>query len=155
MTDITETTETTAEPLRRLGGLAAAAALRASGARWFLGLDPVTQNDELLARTLSVAGVTVFRSGDAVVGYTLNPDNPGQAAVDTTGTDPAPLAACLDFLHEYQRCDTFVALVAVDRDPAALRGFTPVGRLRGHEYRGGTYHDVDVYFRAREDSCAR
>jgi len=152
---VTDTADTIAQPLLRLTDRAAAAALRAAGARWFLGLDPVTQNDELLARTLTAVGATVFGHGDAVVGYTLNPDHPGQAVVDTTGTDPAPLAACLDFLHEYLRCDTFVALVAVDRDPAALRGFAVVGRLRGHEYRGGTYHDVDVYFRAREGTCAR
>jgi hypothetical protein len=122
--------------------------------RGFLGLDPVTQNDALLKILLARCGAQlfgsdVFGSDDAVLGYVPNADNQRQGFIATTSADPAVLAAFTEFLRVYRRYTSFVCHVA-DGDPAitALEGcgFRVAGRLRGHVFRTGAYHDVNVYF---------
>ncbi|MFE0651513.1 hypothetical protein ACFVZH_23275 [Streptomyces sp. NPDC059534] len=135
--------------LELLAPAAAAAALAAAAddtARGFLGLDPVTQNEALLARELSRADAAVFRYGDTVLGCRVNPDQPRQSEVASTTADPVALGALLDFLHTYQRCESFVALVpdALDVSGYTALGFAPVGLLREHRYAAGRYHDVRV-----------
>lgn len=137
-------------------GTAEAAALMSAApeaARGFLGLDPVTQNAPLLATELTRAGAQVLRSGDVLLGYAPNPDQPRQGRVATTSADPEPLAALLGFLRTYRRCTSFVAEVP-DGSAAvpALEacGFTDTGRLPGHVFHSGGYHDVLVYCATEE-----
>ncbi|MGQ0838598.1 GNAT family N-acetyltransferase [Actinokineospora sp.] len=133
----------------------AAEALGAARARGFLGLDPVTQNDDLLARELTERQARVFGAGTAVLGCVLNPDNPRQAVVACTTDDPAPLAAFVEFLHRHLRCTSFIAHTT-DARAAVLTecGFTRIGTLADHVYRGGRYHDEYVFHRAVEGRCA-
>ena len=141
--------------LTLLGTAEAAALLSAAPevARGFLGLDPVTQNAPLLATELTRAGAQVLRSGDVLLGYAPNPDQPRQGRVATTSADPEPLAALLGFLRTYRRCTSFVAEVP-DGSAAvpALEacGFTDTGRLPGHVFHSGGYHDVLVYCATEE-----
>ncbi|MFG2263231.1 hypothetical protein [Streptomyces sp. NPDC048720] len=132
---------------------AAAAALTAAGddGRGFLGLDPVTQNEPLLARELA-GGAAAFRYADTVLGCRVNPDQPRQAEVAATTADPDALGALLDFLHTYQRCTSFVALVPESLDTAGYRahGFTETGLLRSHRFAAGAYRDVRVLHAARD-----
>lgn len=134
--------------LELLPPAAAAAALTAAEerARGFLGLDPVTQNEALLARELTRRDAAVFRYGDTVLGCRSNPDQPRQSEVASTTADPAALGALLHFLHTYQRCVSFVALVpdALDDSGYTALGFVRTGLLREHRYANGRYHDVRV-----------
>lgn len=144
-------------PLTRLRPAEAAERLRDAGARGFLGLDPVTQNDALLAGCLTGTGAQVFATGDAVVGFAPNPDNPRQAVIATTSDDPATVTAFAGFLREHGRFTSFVSLAT--REQPAVRallgcGFAVVARLRDHVYRRGTYHDVSVFFATGESACA-
>ncbi|TDV54812.1 hypothetical protein [Actinophytocola oryzae] len=116
--------------------------LAATGVRGFLGVDPVTQNDALLAKVLSAREAHLFGWGDAVLGYAPNLDNPRQAEVATTSPDPSILAAFTEFLRCHRRYTSFVC---VGGPPEALRGFRHAGRLRAHHFGGGRYHDVDVH----------
>lgn len=117
--------------------------------RGFLGLDPVTQNDALLQILLARQGAQLFGSDDAVLGYVPNADNQRQGFIATTSADPEVLAAFTEFLRVYRRYTSFVCHVT-DGDPAigALEGcgFRVTGQLRGHLFRTGAYHDVNVYF---------
>ncbi|HEY4023725.1 MAG TPA: hypothetical protein VGM75_33930 [Pseudonocardiaceae bacterium] len=136
--------------LRPLAPREGVALLRGIGARGFLGLDPVTQNDPLLLRELAAMDAHLFaptEGADAVLGYTPNPDNPRQAYVATTSADPALLAELADHLLIYRRCTSMVCLTSDDTAIAALRGngFRQAGLLRQHDYREGAYHDVHVY----------
>ncbi|MDT0267362.1 hypothetical protein RM844_13810 [Streptomyces sp. DSM 44915] len=139
--------------LTALDDAGAAAALRAAGAaaRGFLDLDPVTQNDALLARTLAGVEGRVFRAGDALVGAAPNPRQPRQALVACTSDEPAAVRALVGFLVTYRRTTSGLALVP-DGAPAvaAFRGagFTELGVLRDHGYGSGAYHDVRVLFGA-------
>ncbi|MFF6959799.1 hypothetical protein [Streptomyces sp. NPDC008317] len=141
--------------LTLLGTAEAAARLSAApqAARGFLGLDPVTQNGPLLARELARTGAQVLQAGDALLGYVPNPAQPRQGWVATTSADPEPLAALLAFLRTYRRCTSYVAEVP-DGSPAvpALEacGFTGAGRLPGHVFHTGGYHDVLVYCATEE-----
>ncbi|WP_353942659.1 hypothetical protein ABII15_14040 [Streptomyces sp. HUAS MG91] len=134
--------------LELLPPAAAAAALTAAGepARGLLGLDPVTQNEALLARELTRREAAVFRYGDTVLGCRVNAEQPRQSEVASTTADPAALGALLDFLHAYKRCVSFVALVpdALDISGYTALGFTEVGLLREHRFAAGRYHDVRV-----------
>jgi hypothetical protein len=122
-----------AEGVRRLSG---------TGTRDFLGLDPMTQNDALLRKLLAARQARLFGAGDTVLGYAPNPDNPRQAEVATTSADPAVLDTFTEFLRRHGRYTSFVCFGG---PPAALRGFRHAGSLRGHVFRGGGYHDVDVH----------
>lgn len=148
--------------LRLLNAPAAAAALRDAGppARGFLGVDPVSQNDPLLAGELTRSGAQVYRAGsadgDAVVGYAPNRAQPRQAYVASTSADPGPVRALLTFLTTYRRCGSYVALLPAGS--AAIEaftdcGFAEIGVLRGHRYQSGGYQDVLVYFAKGADTC--
>jgi hypothetical protein len=141
--------------LTLLGTAEAAALLGAApeAARGFLGLDPVTQNGPLLARELTRTGAQVLRAGDVLLGYAPNPGQPRQGRVATTSADPAPLAALLGFLRTYRRCTSFVAEVpdgSVAVPALEACGFTGTGRLPGHVFHSGGYHDVLVYCATEE-----
>lgn len=138
--------ETAAVELTRVGG----------SARGFLGLDPVTQNEALLARELTRAGASVFRADDGLVGCAPNPESPRQSYVATTSADPGAVRAVLEHLVTYQRCASFVALVPAGSPAGAAFvecGFAPVGVLREHRFHSGAYHDVHVYFAGAEEPC--
>jgi hypothetical protein len=144
--------------LERLDPLAAAAALRAApdGARGFLGVDPVTQNDMLVALELTRLGAQVFRRGQALLGFVPNSEQPRQATVATTSADPHLMAEFLTFLGSYQRCTSYVGMVpsgGVAESAFSGCGFHRSGTLRGHRYQAGQYHDVQVYFATVEDLC--
>jgi hypothetical protein len=152
-------TETTAGDIRRLDPASAAADLRAAAdtGRGFLGLDPVTQNDVLLAAELTRMQAQVFRAGDMLLGAVANPDQPRQAFVAATSADPAPLRAFLSFLGTRQRCTSFVAMVPDGAASVAAFercGFRRVGALRDHRYQSGGYQDVVIYHASREDTCS-
>lgn len=135
---------------------AAAAALRDQGARGFLDLDPVTQNDELLAAELTRTGARVFRSGTALVGYRPNERQPRQAYLACTTADPGPVGDLMGFLATYQRVTSFVATVPADgaaESAFAGCGFGAVGTLREHTYADGRHRDVRVWFGRVEDPC--
>lgn len=141
--------------LTLLGTADAVARLSAApgATRGFLGLDPVTQNGALLARELTRTGAQVLRAGDALLGYAPNSAQPRQGWIATTSADPAPLAALLEFLRTYRRCTSYVA--EVHEGSAAVPaleacGFTGVGRLPGHVFHSGEYHDVLVYCATKE-----
>ncbi|MEW2520856.1 GNAT family N-acetyltransferase [Actinacidiphila alni] len=122
-------------------------------ARGFLGLDPVTQNAALLARELTRTGAQVLSADGVLLGYAPNSVQPRQGWVATTSADPAPLAALLDFLRTYRRCTSYVAEVPEGAPAvAALEacGFTGAGRLPGHVFHSGGYHDVLVYSATQE-----
>ena len=145
--------------IRRLDPASAAADLRAAAAdgRGFLGLDPVTQNDSLLAAELTRMEAQVFRAGDMLLGAVANPDQPRQAFVAATSADPAPLRVFLSFLGTRQRCTSFVAMVPDGAASAAAFehcGFQRVGALRDHRYQSGGHQDVVVYHASREDTCS-
>jgi len=145
--------------LVRLSQAEAAARLRTGpdGGRGFLGLDPVTQNDAALVAGLSARQALVWSFGAALVGAYPNPDNPRQAWVATTSADPAALGAAARTLRVYRRTTSLVAATAAGEPGAeAVRGcgFTGAGTLRGHDYRSGTYHDVDLHYLSLEQSCA-
>jgi hypothetical protein len=150
-----DATTAPAPGLALLGTAEAAERLSAApeAARGFLGLDPVTQNGALLARELTRTGAQVLRTGDVLLGYAPNSGQPRQARIATTSTDPEPLAALLDFLRTYRRCTSYVAEVT-EGSPAvpALEacGFTRAGRLPGHVFHSGGYHDVLVYCATEE-----
>lgn len=122
-------------------------ALSGTGARGFLGLDPVTQNEPLLAALLTDRGARLFRCGDAVLGYAPNPDNPRQAEIATSSTDPEVLGALTGFLRRYRRFTSFVCFGG-PAEALTANGFRHTGRLRGHVFRAGAYHDVDVHVHA-------
>jgi len=142
--------ESTCTDIRRLDPAAAAAHLRAAAeaGRGFLGLDPVTQNDALLAAELARMQAQVFRAGDMLLGSVPNPDQPRQAFIAATSADPEPLRILLGFLDTRQRCNSFVAMVpdgAACAAAFASCGFRQVGVLRDHRYQSGAYQDVIVY----------
>jgi hypothetical protein len=140
--------------LHPLSPATAAAELRRTGVREFLGLDPVTQNDALLAAELTRRDARVFRAGDALVASAPNAQQPRQAFVATTVDDPAPVRALLDFLRTYHRRTSFLALVAVDAAAVAAftgAGFTLTGTLREHRYAGHAYHDLLML--VKEEAC--
>lgn len=131
---------------------------RISGSgRGFLELDPVVQNEPLLALLLAARSALVFSYGDdALVGAQANPDNPRQAFVSATSDCPAAVAALLDFLRAHRRCTSAVALVAPGAGAVAAfeaLGFTGTGRLRDHYYRSGSYLDALIYYRRLEPTC--
>lgn len=136
----------------------AAAGLQALGAdaRGFLDLDPVTQNEALLRLELVRTGGQVFRSGNTLLGYRPNPEQPGQACVATTSADTAALRAFVSYLALYRRSTSFMALAEAGSTPAAAFGgcgFGQVGTMRQHRYHSGRYHDVTVYAATWEDLC--
>lgn len=148
--------------LQLLSAHAAAAALRDAGghARGFLGVDPTTQNDTLLAGELTRLGSQVYRAGGAVggalVGYAPNHAQPRQAYVASTSADAGAVRAMLTFLASYRRCCSFVALLpaASTAIPAFTGcGFAEIGVLREHRYQSGGYQDVLVYFAKVADAC--
>ena len=143
--------------LQRLDTEAAVAELRTTGAsgRGFLGLDPVTQNDSLLAAELKSLEAQFFTVGEALVGFAPNADQPRQAYVASTSADPEPLRALLEFLTTYQRCTTFVAMVPDGAESAAgfdACGFERVGVLPRHRWQNYDWQDVLVYV-GRADAC--
>lgn len=145
--------------IRRLDPAAAAVQLRdaAEAGRGFLGLDPVTQNDALLAAELARMQAQLFRAGDMLLGAVPNPAQPRQAFIAATCADPEPLRAFLGFLSTRQRCSSFLAMVPDGAAPGTafeLCGFRRVGVLRDHCYRAGAYHDILVYHANSEDTCS-
>jgi hypothetical protein len=136
--------------IQRLDLDAAVAQLRAAadGARGFLGLDPVTQNDSLLAAELTSLEAQLFSAGGPLVGFAPNTDQPRQAYVASTSSDPEPLRALLDFLVTYQRCTTFVAMVPDGTAAVAgfeSCGFEQTGVLPRHRWQNYDWQDVLVY----------
>jgi hypothetical protein len=141
--------------IQRLEPEAAVAELRAAAdsARGFLGLDPVTQNDALLAAEMKALKAQLFSAGETVVGFAPNTDQPRQAYVASTSADPEPLRALLEFLTTYQRCTTFVAMVPDGvQNCFADCGFEQVGVLPRHRWQNYDWQDVLVYV-GRADSC--
>lgn len=143
--------------LLRLDPDAAVAELRASAdsARGFLGLDPVTQNDALLTAELKALAAQLFSTGESVVGFAPNTDQPRQAYVASTSADPEPLRALLEFLTTYQRCTSFVAMVPDGAESAAgfeQCGFERAGVLPRHRWQDYDWQDVLVYV-GRADQC--
>lgn len=133
-------------PFAPVSATAAATALRAAGARGFLGADPVTQNDALVARTLTGAQLfTDTQDAAGVAGFRPNPDNPRQADIATTATDPATVVAFTRFLHERHRATSFTATAGPGDAVLLGSGFTEVARLREHVFRGGRFADVAIY----------
>jgi hypothetical protein len=144
--------------LHMLNAPAAAAALRDAGpsARGFLGVDPTSQNDPLLAGELTRLDARVYRAGDAVVGYAPNHAQPRQAYVASTSAETGPVRALLTFLTTYRRCGSYVALLPAGSaavEAFAACGFAEIGVLREHRYQSGGYQDVLVYFAKVEDTC--
>ena len=144
--------------LRLLDPATAVTRLReaADAARGFLGLDPVTQNDTLLARQLGRMSAQVGQAGDTVVGWAQNQDQPRQALLACTSDDADAVRAMVAFLARYQRCTSYVAMVPAGAAAEAAftgSGFTEIGVLPEHRYAGGAYHDVRVYFSGTEDAC--
>jgi hypothetical protein len=151
--------------LELLAPAAAAAALREAGAaaRGFLGLDPVVQNDALLARELGQLDAQIFRleepifhGGAGLLGFVPNPAQPRQAYVASTSSDPGPLRAFLAFLVSYRRCTSYLAQVPDGAESTAAFescGFSRVGTLRAHRFESGAYRDVHVYYHGEEGSC--
>jgi hypothetical protein len=143
--------------IQRLEPDLAVAELRAAAdsARGFLGLDPVTQNDALLASELKSLEAQLFSAGETLVGFAPNTDQPRQAYVASTSADPEPLRALLEFLSTYQRCTTFVAMVPDGAESAAgfdACGFERVGVLPRHRWQNYGWQDVLVYV-GRADAC--
>jgi hypothetical protein len=143
--------------LLRLDTDVAVAELRASGdsARGFLGLDPVTQNDSLLATELNGLQAQLFSTGESLVGFAPNTDQPRQAYVASTSADPEPLRALLEFLTTYQRCTTFVAMVPAGAEGChgfEACGFDKAGVLPQHRWQDYDWQDVLVYV-GRADTC--
>ncbi len=141
-----------------LDSASAVTALRETGdaARGFLGLDPVTQNDPLLAKHLARMSAQLGQAGGTVVGWAQNADQPRQATLSTTTGDAEAVRAMVKFLATYQRCTTYVAMVPAGADAEKAftgSGFQEIGVLPEHRYAGGTYHDVRVYFGRTEDTC--
>jgi hypothetical protein len=144
--------------IRLLEPAAAAEALREAGAaaRGFLGLDPVVQNDALLARELGQLDAQVLHGGAGLLGFAPNRAQPRQAYVASTSTDPEPLRALLAFLGSYRRCTSYVAQVPEGAPGTAAFescGFKHVGTLRAHRFESGAYRDVHVYYSDGEGSC--
>lgn len=122
--------------------------------RGFLGTDPVTQNQALLAAELTAARAQVYRCGQDLYGYLPNPDQPRLAQVASTGADPGALRGFLDFLATYRRCDSYLAMLPEGAAPAPAFtgcGFHQVGVLREHVYQSGRYRDVLVHYANREE----
>lgn len=147
---MTEETTAVPEPLTMLTAQQAADRLSDGTApRDFLGLDPVVQNPALLTRSLTELGAVVFGNADGLLGAVVNPANPRQLMVSTTGGTPRLLAAGLELLRANWRC-TSVLVMAVDGDPGtgalAPLGFRVTGRMRQHVHRGGAYLDVLVHY---------
>ena len=143
--------------IQRLEPDAAVTELRAAAdaARGFLGLDPVTQNDALLASELKSLEAQLFSAGETLVGFAPNTDQPRQAYVASTSADPEPLRALLEFLSTYQRCTTFVAMVPDGAESAGgfdACGFERVGVLPRHRWQNYDWQDVLVYV-GRADAC--
>ncbi len=137
---------------------AAAAALceAGPGARGFLGLDPVVQNEALLAREIERRDVQVVDGGTGLLGFAPNTAQPRQAYVASTSTDPEPLRAFLEFLTSYRRCTSYVAQVpegAPGSQAFESCGFQRVGTLRAHRFESGAYRDVHVYYSDGEEAC--
>jgi hypothetical protein len=144
--------------LELLAPAAAAAALRQAGAaaRGFLGLDPVVQNDALLARELGQLDAQIFHGGAGLLGFAANPAQPRQAYIASTSSDPEPLRAFLAFLVSYRRCTSYLAQVPDGAESTAAFescGFSRVGTLRAHRFESGAYRDVHVYYHGEEGSC--
>jgi hypothetical protein len=137
---------------------AAAAALSGmpEAARGFLGLDPVTQNEPLLAAVLHRMAAEVYAADDALVGFAPVPGQPRQMLVATTSAQPGPLAALLAFLRTYCRASSYLARVPEGSPSAAACadcGLIRTGVLRGHWYQSGEYRDVTVYYARAADAC--
>ncbi|HEY8980274.1 MAG TPA: hypothetical protein VIU15_11895 [Streptomyces sp.] len=139
----------TQEAVAVLSASAAAARLRALGAggRGFLGRDPVTENDSLLARELGRDDTVVLAVGDTLLGARISRLNPRRAEISASAADPKALRALAEFLATYRRCFALTAVVA-EGDPSwpALEelGFTRTAVLRDHWYRTGRYVDGHV-----------
>jgi hypothetical protein len=154
---MTETAMQKTVRLQRLDLDAAVAALRSAtdSARGFLGLDPVTQNDSLLAAELTSLEAQLFGADGSLVGFAPNTDQPRQAYVASTSADPEPLRALLDFLVTYLRCTTFVAMVPDGTAAVAgfeRCGFERAGVLPRHRWQDYDWQDVLVYV-GRVESC--
>jgi len=149
----------TGTTIARLDTAAAVAGLRAlppEAARGFFDLDPVTQNDALLAKEIDRTGVQLYSCGETLLGCRPNPDHPRQAQVASTSSAPEPLRALLGSLGTYQRCTSFFALVPQDSPVAAAFescGFGRVGTLPEHLFHSGRYRDVVIYHATRGDKC--
>lgn len=144
--------------LQSLDASAAAGCLRAApgGTRGFLGLDPVTQNDALLRKEIDAQGAQLYRSGETILGYLPNTEQPRQGVVASTSGDPSALRALLVFLRSYQRCTSYVGYLPFGAPAeAAFRacGFEQVGTLSGHLFQNGDYLDVGVYFANGDSTC--
>ena len=145
--------------LRVLDPAAAAAELAGSSeaARGFLGLDPVTQNEPLLAAELTRMSAGVCRAdGGALVGFAPSPGQPRQMLLASTSARPEPVRALLGFLRAYCRYSSCLAMVPAGNASAEAYEscrFTRIGTLRGHWYQSGEYRDVTVYFAKAADAC--
>jgi hypothetical protein len=150
-------TDTTAT-LRVMDSKTAAAALSRGpeSARGFLGLDPVTQNEPLLAASLTRMAAEVYAADDALVGFAPVPGQPRQMLVATTSAHPGPLAALLAFLRTYCRASSYLARVPAGHPSATALadcGLIPTGVLHEHWYQSGEYRDVTVYYARAADAC--
>jgi len=144
--------------LRVLEIAAAAAELAdsAEAGRGFLGLDPVTQNEPLLAAELARMSAGVCRADDALVGFAPNPGQPRQMFLASTSARPEPVTSLLGFLLTYCRSDSYLAMVPAGHPSAAAFEscrFTRIGTLRGHWYQSGEYRDITVYFAKAAVEC--
>lgn len=121
----------------------------------FLGLDPLTQNDQWLMGRLTSMRAAVYVAGrDTIVASAPNFANPRQSQVAVAADDSTALRVLLSFLRSTAYCTSFTAtLCASDTGLPALLdcGFREVGTLRNHVFRAGIYRDVGVYYAAESD----
>ncbi len=121
----------------------------------FLGLDPLTQNDQWLLDRLTGMRATLYGTErGTLVGCAPNPANPRQARVAVAADDSAALTALLDLLRSTAAHTSFTAVACASDAglPALLDcSFREVGTLRGHVLRAGVYLDAGVYYAADDD----
>lgn len=121
----------------------------------FLGLDPLTQNDQWLLNRLTSMRATLYDTErGTVVGCAPNPANPRQARVAVAADDSAALTALLALVRATAGYTSFTAVACASDAglPALLDcGFREVGTLRGHVFRAGVYLDAGVYYAADDD----
>jgi hypothetical protein len=145
----------TAREERLLTPEQAAARLRAlqAGGRGFLGTDPVTQNDALVARLLREPPALLMSWGQSLLGARPNLQNPRQAEIASTSGNAEALGSLLGLIGTNLRCESAWAICGPGEPALAALGklgFRRVGLLRNHYYRSAAYLDATIHYRELE-----